>query len=1349
MVHRRKNFCKGIALAILFSGALTIGADVFPALPAALGVQDIQIKQLRLNGDELYMNYAKNIPDCLEFVKEGGDFIRPQQVWLCTSGQSVHSTFSMDRAFSNQTPFDKGDMVKICTEGDVNKCSAPIAVTGNGRNFLPPPKPERTQGSKRISLYSAVLRGEELTLDYESTFATCAHVWKAGRKLPKSRNPFCAIDERKTLTKSFSDFLTKPYPALGRRYVRLCGGGIDTNVCSAEILVREEAPPPAPPQVPNGIQTVTAPPVVPPTPPAPPVVPPAPPPVPVTPPEPECSASKPCVQPPCALFCRKNAAGECISTCPVIGCQNGKCVQTQAEQACPLEAVSRFCPAPPPPAPPPPAPPPVSPPVVPPAPPPVAPPPAPPTGPLPKPPAIKRSMVVPETGILNLLYAVRNDEPMKLYDEEGPIEGVKYWINGYGDTLVKFLTPEQLGRTLEKGDLVRLCYPRVFPQRCSPYATVDNPGDPLPEPESSLELLWPKGGETLVEKVDYKIKYAYEGVDHLLIEVSYDDGASWTGLATVGTNSNLKQAETDWYPTRISQTTRLRLTEMERDANGWPQRKGDGLRDESSTFKIVPNLHNPPTAGPRISLGEPQSGRNWRAATYSIIWTPFEINKSEAQYSVELSLDGGLNWELLGQTTQEYFNIEIVTDVARCQQKAAGRSDAATMCAERTYPFLWRTVQTDTGEEDQHIDALYSKRAVVRVRHTGLNVFANTAGVFTIGYQNGTNPPNPPAPPVAPPSTVHPPIQQHFYVDLEDALAVTITRNVAFSYSKNFPASPELYTRTGKLENVPADLFKKEGERIIVFLPQDRTVKAGTEFQLCYPGSKTLCSAFVKTRAPTTITQPPVTPPPTTGPVYTPNVHCTDQRVVTGPAAQRFKRIVELTTNKELLNCVLYALVKDPSVDVRTMAARGLHESFPVDKLTTDALIYRLKIEIEKRVIKELVTALIARKDTASTDALIRFVTNNGGGDKVEYVLVVDELVLREPKARMQEALLWVVKHHFSIEARARAVWQLRHFDLGALQNTLLEQLKGNQHKYVKLEILRRYEQIPNSVTTPVFIEYISDQDLVLRDTAVRALKYHDTTAASAALDAYARREGDPFKLDDDAFVSLAHHLNTTADSLLINHIKETDDPGAFVKKLNALEGRVLSTQMRSALEEKMKNRKFTYYLRRKIADFLGLELDEQDPADLQRAFDLLGSVHAIYRMEGIRAMSQFTHPLSTRRISKQLLDDRDAKVRMLAAVALTNRDLPEALDALDVTARKPSEDWRVLVGVGQALGTMDKPKAAEALKHLIVSYSHQEITVMAAKGLVRHTNAEALRIIEELKLIVTDQRVLDILNGQ
>ncbi len=149
--------------------------------------------------------------------------------------------------------------------------------------------------------------------------------------------------------------------------------------------------------------------------------------------------------------------------------------------------------------------------------------------------------------------------------------------------------------------------------------------DLTPPEVSTLALLAPNGGESLVRGTTYAIQWSSQNVDNVGLAYSVDDGAAWTAIDTVAADAG----QYDWsVPSSLTTTGRVRIYDVD-DAT---------LADTSAaTFSIVEPSES-------VTLLSPNGYQRWGAgSTYKILFSTRDVSSVDLSYS----LDDGQTWETI------------------------------------------------------------------------------------------------------------------------------------------------------------------------------------------------------------------------------------------------------------------------------------------------------------------------------------------------------------------------------------------------------------------------------------------------------------------------------------------------------------------------------------------------------------------------------------------------------------------------------------------------------------------------------------------------------------------------------
>jgi hypothetical protein len=151
------------------------------------------------------------------------------------------------------------------------------------------------------------------------------------------------------------------------------------------------------------------------------------------------------------------------------------------------------------------------------------------------------------------------------------------------------------------------------------------PVGPEPEPETTLNLIYPNGGEIVFADSLVKIQWASTNVEFINIHFSSNSGNDWNEIA----NSIIADwSEWDWrIPTIISDNCKIKL---ESSADSL-------LNDDSDTnFSVVIDAS--------LNLLTPNGGEVWESLTeYPITWKSENVDNIVIDYTS----DNGNNWQIV------------------------------------------------------------------------------------------------------------------------------------------------------------------------------------------------------------------------------------------------------------------------------------------------------------------------------------------------------------------------------------------------------------------------------------------------------------------------------------------------------------------------------------------------------------------------------------------------------------------------------------------------------------------------------------------------------------------------------
>jgi uncharacterized protein (TIGR02145 family) len=140
----------------------------------------------------------------------------------------------------------------------------------------------------------------------------------------------------------------------------------------------------------------------------------------------------------------------------------------------------------------------------------------------------------------------------------------------------------------------------------------------------SIRLTSPSGGELWTSASTRSITWTYNEVDNVSIELSLDDGQTWSTLAASVPASQLSYSWT--VPTTPSYTCRIRVRDIARP-----------ISDESDAVFIIPTSY--------VQIIYPNGGESFGAGTGQYI--EWEYNDL-ASIKLEYSTDNGNSWSVIG-----------------------------------------------------------------------------------------------------------------------------------------------------------------------------------------------------------------------------------------------------------------------------------------------------------------------------------------------------------------------------------------------------------------------------------------------------------------------------------------------------------------------------------------------------------------------------------------------------------------------------------------------------------------------------------------------------------------------------
>jgi hypothetical protein len=151
------------------------------------------------------------------------------------------------------------------------------------------------------------------------------------------------------------------------------------------------------------------------------------------------------------------------------------------------------------------------------------------------------------------------------------------------------------------------------------------PVGPNPEPEPTLNLLYPNGGEIVFADSIVKILWSSSNIEFINIHFSSNSGNYWNEIANTIT---AELGEWDWTnPNLISDSCIIRIV----------SNADTSISDVcDSNFSIVIDAN--------LNLLIPNGGELWESLTeYSITWTSENVNNIIIEYSI----DNGNNWQII------------------------------------------------------------------------------------------------------------------------------------------------------------------------------------------------------------------------------------------------------------------------------------------------------------------------------------------------------------------------------------------------------------------------------------------------------------------------------------------------------------------------------------------------------------------------------------------------------------------------------------------------------------------------------------------------------------------------------
>ena len=152
---------------------------------------------------------------------------------------------------------------------------------------------------------------------------------------------------------------------------------------------------------------------------------------------------------------------------------------------------------------------------------------------------------------------------------------------------------------------------------------------PDPQPNSTLNLIYPNGGEIVFADSIVKILWSSSYVEFIDIHFSSNSGNDWSEIAN---SITADLSEWDWTnPNLISDNCRIRIV----------SNADTSINDASdSNFSIVIDAN--------LNLVTPNGGEVWESLTeYSITWTSENIDN----ITIEYTSDSGNNWQIVDTVT--------------------------------------------------------------------------------------------------------------------------------------------------------------------------------------------------------------------------------------------------------------------------------------------------------------------------------------------------------------------------------------------------------------------------------------------------------------------------------------------------------------------------------------------------------------------------------------------------------------------------------------------------------------------------------------------------------------------------
>lgn len=162
--------------------------------------------------------------------------------------------------------------------------------------------------------------------------------------------------------------------------------------------------------------------------------------------------------------------------------------------------------------------------------------------------------------------------------------------------------------------------PSVFDDSDSNFTISRNP---------KLIITYPNGGEKLVAKNIYQVKWTSENIDSVKIEYSIDNGINWILVKKSAPSTGVY----DWLvPSVSSVNCKIKLTDVKQSAN----------YDVSDLPFEISSL-------PKIDLLSPDKGENFRGGNSTVIrWTSENIDKIKIEYST----NNGAKWNLIDNNVE-------------------------------------------------------------------------------------------------------------------------------------------------------------------------------------------------------------------------------------------------------------------------------------------------------------------------------------------------------------------------------------------------------------------------------------------------------------------------------------------------------------------------------------------------------------------------------------------------------------------------------------------------------------------------------------------------------------------------